>query len=377
MAIFERTIHLMKLGHTAWRLRGAASETVAANARLTLVERMGQLRGLPQKVGQILSMSDRDTATTFQPLCDHATPLPFEVLRPEIENAWQTPIEQRLRSVDPSGRAASLGQVHRAQLLDGHDVAIKVRYPDVANAVARDLSFLGWLSLPFGGLRRKGFSLGDYQAEILRDLEEELDYRIEANNQRQFQPLAHHVPGLVVPQVIDSLSGENVLVTNWEEGQTIDEVRALWSAKSRRELAKRLLLLFGRSLLDEGLLHADPHPGNYRFRSDSDPRIILYDYGSVCRIERDRRRALVRLILGALDRRAEDPYPLFLTLGFRADMLEPLRDRLPALCQILFEPFICKCPYDLKSWKRSERVGDILGEDRWNFRISGPASLIL
>jgi len=81
---------------------------------------------------------------------------------------------------------------------------------------------------------------------------------------------------------------------------------------------------------------------------------------------------LARLIQATIAR-TEPPWPLFLKLGFNHEYLEPMADKLPALCRTLFEPFCVEYPYDLADWQLGSRMSDLLGDDRWNFRIAGPA----
>ncbi|QDU61006.1 putative protein kinase UbiB [Planctomycetes bacterium Pan216] len=372
-----RAIDLLRLGGSAWRLRGADEQSVRDSARHALIERMGRLRGLPQKVGQMLSMGESESAEDFRRLTEHAPALPVDVIRSELASAWQQPVQEVLGHLDANGLAASLGQVHRGELVDGTSVAIKVRLPGIDAAVASDLKHLGWLSLPVGGLAGRGFDLAGYREEIVRDLNEELDYRVEAEQQRRSAAFAGRLGFVVVPETIDEFCRENVLVSSWEEGETIDKVVAEWSAAEKRSLGKQLLRLFAASLFDEGWVHADPHAGNYRFRRDGrEPKVLLYDHGSIWKPDREHRLALVRLILSTARGADEDPYPLFLKLGFREETLEPMRDRLAPLCRVLFEPLTVEAPYDLRDWRRGERVADILGDDRWNFRISGSPSLV-
>ncbi len=141
-----------------------------------------------------------------------------------MESAWGGPLNQVVRSIDPRGLAASLGQVHRAELLDGRLVAVKVRYPGIRQAALSDLKMLGWLSAPVGDLRR-GFDLTSYRTEILRDLEDELDYRVEARNQHHFRSIAADMTNWTVPCVIEELTSENVLVSQWVDGERFDAVR--------------------------------------------------------------------------------------------------------------------------------------------------------
>ncbi|HUN81946.1 MAG TPA: AarF/ABC1/UbiB kinase family protein [Phycisphaerae bacterium] len=353
------------------RWRKSADELVSENARAHVAMRMGRLRGLPQKIGQILSMRNySEDAEAFAGLTDHAIPLEFDEVAPVLRKAWGFEISDVVKTIDADALAASLGQVHRAILRDGRRVAVKVQYPRIRDAVMNDLKFLGWLTAPFGDLRR-GFDLSGYRAEILRDLEDELDYRVEAENQRRFDRLAAAVPGWVVPRVIDEWSSETVLVTEWMEGRRIEEA-ARWPRSTRQELATLLIRGFFWQLFEFGRVHADPHPGNYRFvDAPSQPQVLLYDYGSVAEISPNHAIALLKLIEIAMLQHG-DPYKPLAALGFKESLLQLIRDKLASICSILFEPFATESVYDLSRWRRGERMDDVLGEHRWGFRMSGP-----
>lgn len=373
--LLGRASDYVGLARDALRLRRATDDAARDAARRHLADRMGRLRGLPQKIGQILSMSGGDEAAdAFVDLRAGGEPLPFDEIRPALESAWGRPIESVLRTVQERGIAASLGQVHRATLHDGRDVAIKVQYPGIRDALLNDLRVLGWLTLPVGGLRR-GFDLAGYQAEILRDIEEELDYTREAENQRRLAQLLAKRPDWIVPATIPELSGPTILVTTWESSESIDTA-ARWSADQRQALGRTITSGVLESVLRHGFFHADPHPGNYGFRLiGATPQVVLYDFGSTFAIGDDQRFALMRLI-SMCRAQVGDPLPLLTMLGFREDLLLPLRQKLPALLSVLLEPFCCSGPFMLRRWQRGSRVADILGDDRWNFRISGPPALV-
>jgi hypothetical protein len=381
-----RTVAYAGLAKDAYRLRRADNEVVRSQARRHLIERMGKLRGLPQKLGQMMSFSgtreddDPLAADDFATLQESAEPLALGEVQPVIENEWQCPLSDVLAHINPLAHAASLGQVHRARTIDGRDVAVKVQYPGIGDSIQTDLKLLGWLSAPVGNLRR-GFDLSAYRQVILDDLQKELDYRREAEHQRRFANWADEDARLAVPRVVDELSTDRVLVTEWQSGDTWQQVKADWTDADKRKLARTLLGLFLDGLFGRGMMHADLHPGNLRFRrphgssSSGLAQVLMYDFGCVYFPENDDRLTLLRLIRATM-RGDESPWPLFLKLGFNKEFLEPLADKLPALCRILFEPFCVEYPYDPADWRLAERVADILGDDRWNFRIAGPASMI-
>lgn len=373
---FKRTFDLARMAGDAWKLRRASDPKVADRARQALACRMGRLRGLPQKIGQILSMNAAHSTTPFQMLTDQVEPLPFSTIRDSLVEAWERPISYVVSRIHDPGIAASLGQVHRATLLNGKEVAIKVRFPGIQHAVTNDLNLLGWLAFP-AKEKEKGFDRTAYIEELLRDLAEELDYEMEADHQEEFGRAANKIKGLLVPKVFREHSNNSVLVTSWEEGETIDEVMASWSSDQKECLARQIFQAFALLLFDEGLVHADPHAGNYRFRrGEKIHQVIMYDFGSVLHLSTSERLALISLLRATMDRRAVDPLPYFVAMGFNPALLRPIREKLPALCSVLFEPFVTDAPYDWTRWNRGDRVAGILGDDRWNFRMSGPARLM-
>jgi predicted unusual protein kinase regulating ubiquinone biosynthesis (AarF/ABC1/UbiB family) len=377
LATAKRLTGYLDLAKSACQLRWTEDEAIQARVRKHLAERMGKLRGLPQKLGQMLSFTDGDeeAADAFGALQEAAEPLPWAMIEPLLVRAWGRPVGEVLAHVEERGIAASLGQVHRATTRDGVEVAIKVQYPGIRDAVETDLRMLGWLSGPVGNLRR-GFDLRAYRGIIRQDLDRELDYRQEAEQQRRFHDWSAREPFLVVPRVVEEWSTDNVLVTAWEDGDDWSTVQSTWPAATRQQLASELVRTFLYGVFLQRLVHADLHPGNLRFRQTSDgPRLVLFDYGCIYQPSREMSLALLRLIR-ATDRHCEPPLPLFTKLGFRQEYLEPLANKLPAACQVLLEPFIADHQYNLQDWRLSERLGDVLGDDRWNFRFAGPPEMI-
>lgn len=372
----HRTLEYAGLAKDSLRLRWTRDDKSRQAARRLVAQRLGKLRGLPQKVGQMLAFSsDEQHQDAFGGLFEDAEPLPWSTMRPILTEAWEVDPETLFEQIEPHGKAASLGQVHAATLSQGRKVAIKIQYPGIREAVLADLKGLGWLAQPFGNLRR-GFDLEGYQAAILAGLEEELDYRREATNQRQFAAGPGNCHEVIVPRVDAELSSETILVSEWIDGDSWETVQANWTAPEKAELGRRLLRWFLESVFTHGLVHADLHPGNVRFIRGSDgPQIVLYDFGSVYRLTLEERLSLLRLI-EATRQQSEAPLPLLAALGFNADLLAPLSARLPALCRVLLEPFCVEHPYNTQQWKLSERLNSLLGNERMNFRIAGPPRLL-
>jgi len=173
---------------------------VQQEARRMLVQRMGSLKGLPQKLGQNLSLHDNASAHEFEPLTEASEALPFEVVEQLLTERWGRPWTEILEHCEPQGMAASLGQVHRARLSNGTEVAIKLAYPGIREAVMADLKLLGWLGKA-GEQWLAGFNADAYRQVILADLEEELNYRTEATRQIRYGQMAATDP-VCVPRVL-------------------------------------------------------------------------------------------------------------------------------------------------------------------------------
>jgi len=207
-----------------------------------------------------------------------------------------------------------------------------------------------------------------------------VDYAHEARMIRSFSHLTRGIAGVEVPEVIGDLSGKTVLTLTWLEGEPFHCTRK-WDADSRRILGESLVELFLKGIFRWGLLHADPHPGNYRFSlRDGRPIVGLLDFGCVKSIPRETADALAAIIedsrTNTLQQNPQLALVRFEALGFQSKLLEPMAHLLPDLAAVLFEPFRKGISFSVRKWRLSERVQDILGEFRWNFRMAGPPDLI-
>ena len=173
--------------------------------------------------------------------------------------------------------AASIGQVHRAMTKDGRAVAVKVQYPGVDEAIRSDLDGFDTAMSP-AGLLYKNFDVTPFIEEIRERIGEELDYRVEADNQRVFADYYRGHPFIHVPDVIDELSTGRVLTTELAAGARFSEVES-WS-QAERDLAGEAIIRFVyRSLYRLQAFNGDPHPGNYLFRPGG--RVTFLDFGLV------------------------------------------------------------------------------------------------
>ncbi|MEM9132572.1 MAG: AarF/ABC1/UbiB kinase family protein [Actinomycetota bacterium] len=251
-----------------------------------VTEVLGNMKGAMMKIGQMASYLDtglpdhvRDTMASLQTDAPPMSPeLAAEQVRAEL-GRWPQDI---FAEWDPRPIAsASIGQVHRAITADGRAVAVKIQYPGVAEAVASDLRNAGWL---FGGLAAvfPGVDPEPISTEIRDRLLEELDYGIEAENQRMFHDYFDGHPYVSVPAVIDELSTTKILTTELAVGSAFADVVG-WSREERELTAETLFRFSFGAIYRLHAFNGDPHPGNYLFNPGG--KVTFLDFGLVKRFD--------------------------------------------------------------------------------------------
>ena len=253
-------------------------------AALKMLRTMGYLRGAAMKLGQALAnfpeIVPDQIVETLQRLHFEAPPMHFALVREHVRDELGRDPEEAFATFDPRAfAAASLGQVHRATLKSGQDVAVKVQYPAIGRSIRSDFRNLSAFLLP---LRLgRGWEPAKAQIEeIRRVIEQETDYQREAEWQRRARALFHEDDPILVPRVFDELSTRRVLTMEYLDGVHIHDFLAGNPSQDRRDHFGTLIVQAGCRLHYAGrLLYADPHPGNYLFRSDG--RLGLLDFGCV------------------------------------------------------------------------------------------------
>ncbi len=245
---------------------------------------LGELKGGALKAGQLLSTVEallppdpestwRETLTALQ---ESNAALPFEQMEPVLVRELGANWRSSFHWFDESpAAAASIGQVHRGVWRDGREVAVKVQYPGVREALAADVSALSVMTR-LASLVARGMALPPLVAEMRERLAEELDYQHEAQTQRRFATTFRGDPEVAIPEVVHATS--RVLVMGWLDGTPLAAVGSSGSPAERN----RAGTLYQRFLLScpalAGLLHTDPHPGNFRMLPDG--RLGVLDFGS-------------------------------------------------------------------------------------------------
>ncbi|MCW2607326.1 MAG: hypothetical protein JWO60_2019 [Frankiales bacterium] len=274
------------------RIGGKPAEAVAAELQARTAEQLfqvlGQLKGGAMKAGQALSVFEaalpEEVAAPYRAaltrLQEAAPALPaatvHKVLAQELGAGWR---ELFVSFDDVPAAAASIGQVHRAVWADGRAVAVKIQYPGAGPALLGDLKQLSRFARAFAVLS-PGLDVKPLLTELRERVAEELDYRLEAESQQAFADGYEDDPEVHVPGVV--AGSERVLVTEWMEGLPLSVV-VREGTPEQRDTASALLarFLFSSPVL-VGLLHADPHPGNFRLLPDG--RLGVLDFGAVARL---------------------------------------------------------------------------------------------
>ncbi len=263
-------------------------ETHLRNAA-RMAETMGHLKGAVMKVGQMISLGDEEIlppeATKILKVLQAQAPyLPYERIRARIEEELEGSIEELFSSFDPEPMAAaSLGQVHRARLHDGMEVAVKVQYPDIDRTIHSDLANVKTM-LTASGVFGRAYDLDPYFRELGEMLREEVDYVQEAVNLERMRALFADQRDLVIPRYVPERSTERVLTMELLRGDPLEVFLDGSPSREARDRAGWVIVdLILKGFLLHRTLHADPQAGNFLFQPDG--RLALLDFGCIKRFD--------------------------------------------------------------------------------------------
>lgn len=338
-----RTVKLAALplgfaGRVTWglgkRIGGKSAEIVARELQQRTAEQLfrtlGELKGGAMKFGQALSVFEsalpEEVAGPYRAaltkLQEAAPPLPaqtvHQVLADRLGADWRDLFEE---FEDKPAAAASIGQVHRAVWHDGRQVAVKVQYPGAGEALLSDLKQLGRFAGLLGPLI-PGMDVKPLIQELRDRVSEELDYELEAEAQRIHADAFEGDEDVVVPDVVHQ--GDQVLVTEWMEGTPLSEVIADGTQEERDRAGQLLARFLFSGPARTGLLHADPHPGNFRLLAGADGRMRLgvLDFGTVDRLPGGWPKPIGTSLRMTLEGDAEGIYGHLCAEGFVRESIE-------------------------------------------------------
>jgi ubiquinone biosynthesis protein len=277
------------------------------------------------KVGQLLStradLLPPDALRALSRLQDDVEPFGFADVERIIAEDLGVRVSKAFSRFDAMPlAAASLGQVHRASLRDGREVAVKVQRPGVRVQVSRDMDAMAGVATFLDHHTRAGrrIAFSRMVEELRQSLLQELDYRLEAQNMQIIRQNLRRFRRIVVPAPIERYSTGRVLTMDYIHGQKITAVSPLVLAEvDSRGLANELFRAYLHQVILDGIFHADPHPGNVLLTDDR--RIALLDLGMVSRLSPDLQEVLLDFLLAVADCRTDQAADLALHIGERLD----------------------------------------------------------
>ncbi|MHC5258832.1 ABC1 kinase family protein [Streptomyces sp. UC4497] len=363
-------------GRATWgigrRIGGKSAELVGRELQQRTADQLfkvlGELKGGAMKFGQALSVFEsalpEDVAGPYRAaltkLQEAAPPMPTRtvhaVLDERLGEQWR---ELFLEFDDKPSAAASIGQVHRAVWHDGREVAVKVQYPGAGEALLSDLGQLSRFARLLGPLI-PGMDIKPLITELRDRVSEELDYALEAAAQRTHAEEFADDPDVVVPQVVHQC--EQVLVTEWIDGTPLAEIIDHGSEDERDRAGQLLARFLFSGPARTGLLHADPHPGNFRLLPDETGgwRLGVLDFGTVDRLPGGLPEPIGVSLRRTLDGEAEAVYELLCEEGFVKESIELEPDAVLDYLLPIIEPARVDAFTFTRSWMRNQaaRIAD-------------------
>ena len=370
------------------RLVGHDADDVNAQLSARTAEQLfavlGELKGGAMKFGQALSVFEaaipdqlaapyREALTKLQA---QAPPMSPQSVRRVLDEQLGTGWRRRFADFsDEPAAAASIGQVHRAVWHDGREVAVKVQYPGADEALRSDLRQLQRFSRLFQAIV-PGMEVKPLLSELRDRMVEELDYRDEAANQRVFARAFRDHPDIAVPVIV--ASAPKVIVSQWLTGLPMAQIIRSGSRSERDNIGSKLALFHSCSPAITGLLHADPHPGNFLRLEDG--RLGVLDFGAAAKLPGGSPRTLGMAVRLAVEERSAELLELLRSEGFvRPGMQLRAEDVLDYLSPFA-DPVRTETFHFTRAWMQAqaERVGDFSGPDfRTGRALNLPPSYLL
>lgn len=258
----------------------------------------------------------------LQRLQNDATPARFEDIHPIIIANWGQDWDRQFSRFDVLPIAtASVAQVHRATLNNGREVAIKFQLPTAKSLFEQDSLVFTTLAKALRPLIRE-FDIRQVIQQLIAMTLEELDFRREASNLKLFRKQTH-LPGIMMPELFESLSSERVMVTSWVEGMRLSDYLDC-NPERAKPLLQRLLASYIQQITQLGIYHADPHPGNFLITEDE--QIAILDFGAIAHLSAEQRVQYTNLLMGLMGFSATKLGDLFKLAGFKCERPETLEE---------------------------------------------------
>ena len=347
-------------------------------------EVLGRLKGGAMKFGQALSIYEAAIPDEYaapyrealSKLQNAAPPMAASTVHRMLAEQFGTGWRSRFREFDDeAAAAASIGQVHKAIWKDGREVAVKIQYPGADVALKADLDQLNRVA-PLLNMVVPGMQMKPLLAELRERILEELDYAVEADNQRAFAAAYADDENFAVPRVV--ASAPKVIVSEWIDGLSLGNIIRSGSKRQRDRAGSLLTELHFAGPARVGLLHADPHPGNYMLTPDH--RLAVIDFGSVARLPDGTPEIIGHVTRLALAGRAEEVLTLLRAEGFVPADFDPDPELLMDYVVPFVEPLRHKTFHFTRAWMQEQaaRMSNFSSaESKMARRLSLPPSYLL
>ena len=344
---------------------------------------LGEMKGATMKVGQILS-SDPDLIPPefmdkLSELQRDAPPMTYMTVQGIIEEAFGLPLSEVFDTFDPEpAGSASIGQVHRARLRSGEEVAVKVQYPGICDTLESDLRNLtSLLTLARVVADRERVEAYSHEARVA--LEQEMDYVGEARRLAHFHDIFAHVPGVTCPKPFEEWTRPNVLTMSFIRGAKLDEaLNTMADGEERDAILMRWCELYSWMLHELHELHADPHPGNFILTSDN--QLAVLDFGCVKRCDPRAADGILDILDACWqgdDARAAN---LYKELGFGREgcddsVFDP--GMLRAYHELCLAPFLHDAPFAFGKWEMRRSAQEFMLENPAILKLVPPAEFLM
>ena len=266
--------------------RAELDERFAIRTAEDVAKELGEMKGVLMKAGQLISFIfealPEDAQAALATLQADAAPMAPTLAAAVVTEELGSPPERVfLDWGDQPAAAASFAQVPRSVTHSGRDVAVKVQYPGVHEAIESDLDAAEAMYAMFSAMMLKGLDAKGLVDELRSRMREELDYRLEARNISEFATHFSGHPWVRVPRLVPELSAHKVLTTEWVDGMTFEELRTTASDDTKQRAAEVVWRFAQHAINRHGAFNGDPHPGNYKFHHDGS--VTFLDFGLVKR----------------------------------------------------------------------------------------------
>ena len=330
------------------------------------VKELALMRGAALKVGQLLSLDSgkmlpSSISDSLANLRNQAYRMPSNQLKVVLEQSWGKNFQNKFKYFDINPiAAASIGQVHKCETIDGKTLAVKVQYPGVKKSINSDIKNIGFL-LSKSGLVPSTVDLPQLLKLGQAQLHDETDYLLEARTLNHFSELLKTETYLTIPKVYDELTTENTLAMEFKEGTTIEKTEHL-SFETRNRIIERLVALVLKELFELRIMQTDPNYANFLFDEPSQ-KVILLDFGATTKISQETKSRFLSLLQSTKRGNKEEIKQSLVEIGLLQNTIpDTLMIKVLEIFDEATKPIQSNLMYDFANIKVIEKMRSISNE---------------